>query len=317
MAFKMAFGLAATGLAGFATFAQAANNVRYVSTRGANANPCTLAKPCRTLQRGINATPAGAELRVLDSGFYGANANVHKSITISGNGNTVLLDSPIVILKAAATVTLRGLTLNGSTNIGIQAFIAAAVHIERCVVHCFTMHGITSGGNIDRLTVTDSVVRDNGMRGLYVFQTSQVSIERSRFENNDDAGLYIQSSSHASVSRSLVTGNRGHGVVVNGGRVTATHTTAAHNASAGYTVLNGGQLALVSSVVQSHRNGSPQGIGLVMQSGSTAVISNSTFSDNINGVVVNSGTTVFTRGNNTFFGNISNVIGSLTPLGGV
>jgi hypothetical protein len=67
--------------------AQAADNFRYVSSSGNNANPCTLAKPCRSLQRGVQVTPAGGELRILDSGSYGNNATIKKTMTISGNGN--------------------------------------------------------------------------------------------------------------------------------------------------------------------------------------------------------------------------------------
>ncbi|MPZ55877.1 MAG: hypothetical protein GEU91_05115, partial [Rhizobiales bacterium] len=91
------------------TAAQAADdNTRYISITGNNANPCTLAKPCRSLQRGMVATPAGGEIRILDSGAYGNNATVRKSLTISGNGNTVYLGSPITVDKAGAVVALRG-----------------------------------------------------------------------------------------------------------------------------------------------------------------------------------------------------------------
>ena len=44
----------------------AADNIRYVSTTGNNANTCTLSAPCRSLQRGINVTPANGELRILN-----------------------------------------------------------------------------------------------------------------------------------------------------------------------------------------------------------------------------------------------------------
>src|SRR5262245_51526848 len=90
-----------------ASSAQAADDTRYVSITGSDANACTLAAPCHTLQRGIDATPAGGELRVRDSGFYGSNATVSKSMTISGNGNTIFLDASIVIDDADAAVTLR------------------------------------------------------------------------------------------------------------------------------------------------------------------------------------------------------------------
>ena len=86
--------LALAACATLAGPAPAADNTRYVSIAGKNTNPCTLAQPCKTLQRGIGLTPAGGELRILDSGFYGNNANIKKSLTITGNGHTVYLGAP-------------------------------------------------------------------------------------------------------------------------------------------------------------------------------------------------------------------------------
>jgi hypothetical protein len=64
----LAIGTTVLGL----TAASAADNTRYVGITGNNANPCTLVQPCRSLQRGINVTPAGGELQILDSGSYGS-----------------------------------------------------------------------------------------------------------------------------------------------------------------------------------------------------------------------------------------------------
>jgi len=43
--------------------------IRYVAATGRDANPCTQTAPCKTLQRGIDVTPGGGELRVLSSGL--------------------------------------------------------------------------------------------------------------------------------------------------------------------------------------------------------------------------------------------------------
>jgi hypothetical protein len=112
--FVATFALAACTAAACSLAAQAADNTRYVSITGSNSNACSLAAPCRTLQRGINKTPTGGELRILDSGSYGNNAQVNKSMTIFGNGNTVYLNSPLTIGGGSLdhVVTLRGLVLN-------------------------------------------------------------------------------------------------------------------------------------------------------------------------------------------------------------
>lgn len=136
--------LVACATAAYSSAAQAVDNTRYISITGNDASDCTLAAPCRNLPRGKNSTPAGGELRILDSGDYGNSGTVNKSLTISGNGNTVFLRNPIIIDNANAVVTLRGLTLNGQGTIanGISIVAAAVVHIENCVVHNFSQDGI-------------------------------------------------------------------------------------------------------------------------------------------------------------------------------
>jgi len=93
--------------------AQAADTVRYVSIDGSNANNCKQAAPCRTLQRGINTTPVGGELRILTSGDYGSPANITKSMTVTGNGHTIHLGAAITINDASVRVILRQLVVNG------------------------------------------------------------------------------------------------------------------------------------------------------------------------------------------------------------
>ena len=166
----------------------AIENTRYVSVTGNNVNACTLAAPCRTLQRGFDATPEGGELRILDSGFYGTIAIVDKSMTIAGNGNTVQLGNHLSIDDADAVVTLRGLVLNGRDTVsnGIIIIKSARVHIEDCVVHGFTQDRIVvAQGSGAETFVTGSTARDNGNIGLLVLgATSIARISNSTFTGN-------------------------------------------------------------------------------------------------------------------------------------
>jgi hypothetical protein len=172
--------LAACATAACSATAQAVDNTRYISITGNNANACTLAAPCLTMQRGINATPADGELRILDSGVTSTFATVNKSMTISGNGNTVFLGVPgIVIDDPTAVVTLRGLTLNGRGTIanGINIVAAAVVHIEDCVVHNLSQDGIIVTAEGVSVFVVRSVSRDNGSGGL-VFNGGSLADDR-------------------------------------------------------------------------------------------------------------------------------------------
>ena len=91
---------------------------RFVSGTGSDANPCSLPAPCRTFTAAVAAVAADGEVVVLDPAGYGA-FTVTKGVKItvppglyagitafSGNGITVNAGPTDVIV-------LRGLTING------------------------------------------------------------------------------------------------------------------------------------------------------------------------------------------------------------
>ena len=296
--------------------AHAADNTRYVSINGKNTHPCTLALPCRTLQFAINVAPAGGEVQILDPGFYGNNANIKKSLTITGNGNTVYLGGILTIDRADAVVALRGLALDGQGSIlhGINIVDAAKVHIERCVIHGFTSQGILSTATDVEVFVLDTISRDNGGSGFNLFNIStggqRTTIDNSRFEGNGANGIIIQSG-RATISRSIASNNASDGIVSHIAPVTVAvrETTVAHNGNDGFTAR--GLMTVDSSVAF----GNFRGLSGSNLSGSLARISNSTFTGNVAGIVT-SGGVVETRSNNTVEGNTTDVSGALTPITG-
>jgi hypothetical protein len=300
----------ATGI--FIDAAQA-GRLSYVSSTGNDANACTLAAPCRTLTHAIAATTNGGEVRLIDSAGYGAAITIGKSITVSGDGATIFA-GPITINNANAVVTLRGLVLNGggtpagSSGVTIQA--ARTVHIERCTIHGFPQHGVQTTALAGDLTVTDSIMRDNGGDGLEIEAITRVAIDGSRFENNGLDGLLVFSNAaKVSVSHSVASGNGDSGVRVLIGDVKVTTTAADHNAQ-GYAITNG-HITLES--VTAHDNTFS---GLFVDAEATARISNSAVSENGTGIA--NGGLVLTRQNNTVSGNTTNLTGNaLTPLGGI
>jgi hypothetical protein len=293
------------------TTAQAADNTRYISITGNNANACTLAAPCRTMHKGISVTPAGGELQILDSGFYGNNATVNKSMTVSGNGHTVYLGTTMTVDNAQAVVALRGLKLDGQGTVadGIRIIAAAAVHIERCLVHGFTDQGIRAGVSDVEVFLVDTTVRDNGLFGFNGESASRVTIENSHFHSNTSAGV-VTGSANTSIHRSTASGNSSGIFVTAGSTTSVTSTAAVQNASSGFSVHTGATLTIDSSIA--HGTG---GQGLFVSTESTARISNSTFTNNVTGIQINSGI-VETRSNNTIEGNTTDVIGTLTPITG-
>jgi hypothetical protein len=282
--------------------AHAADNTRYLSITGSNANACTLAAPCRTLHKGMSATPEGGELRILDSGFYGNNATIKKSLTITGNGNTVYLGVPITIDQADAVVALRGLVLDGQGTVdeGISIVQATAVHVERCVVHSFTSAGIIgiSSTSDVQVFVTHSISRDNNF-GFFMSLSGapRVTLEDSQFNNNSDTGVIVFSG-QATIRRSNASGNGQRGIFTTV-PVSVTSTAVIQNDSLGLFV-NGGALTIESSIVRGN------GTGLFVGTTSTARISNSIFTDN--GIGIDNRNIVRTLGNNMVDGNTNDAV---------
>jgi Right handed beta helix region len=296
------------------TAASALETILYVSTAGSNSNPCTLAQPCRSLQFAVNRTPTSGEVRVLDSGFYGNNAKIQKSITISGNGHTVTLGAPITINSAGATVGLRQLVLNGenSTQHGINIVAAFSVSVEHCLIHGFTDHGIALVATSSDVFVTDTIARNNGVSGLFANgdSSTRLTVDNSRFERNGSNGISTIAI-ESTITRTVSSGNGGTGMTASSGSMNVTSSTAANNGTSGYGSF-GARIVVESSVA--HRNslyGLEVGFGASM-----ATISNSVFTQNDTGIR-NSGGTGLTRQNNTVTDNTTtDVFGTWTPLGG-
>jgi hypothetical protein len=292
-----------------------AHGVRFVASDGNDSNNCTRATPCLTLQRGIDRTPAGSELIVLDSGDFGDGATVSQSITISAAGVVATIGGRITINSADATVVLRGLRVNGAgaSGNGIDVIAAAAVHIVDCEVRDFSEHGIAvvTAGAATKLFISGSVSRNNGFEGLVFLADAGglLVVDNSRFESNGGSGLDIQFS-EAKITRALTAGNAQHGIFQYGGETNITRTTAAHNGLEGYALFGVSQMTLEESVARGNLT------GLRVEDTSTARISNSVLTNNGTGLLVAAGATILTRRNNTLWGNITDVSGTLTRLGG-
>ena len=305
----LAFALAAPLLLSAAAEAAEA---RFVARNGNDANNCLRPTPCRTLQRGVDVTPSGGELIVVDSGTYGSSLTIAKSITISADGVTATLGNPgsITIDGAAQVVALRGLHLQGvgvAGTSGIVVSAAAAVHIEACVVERFGGHGVLVTADTD-LFVNDSIVRDNAGSGLRVDAAgAKLTVDNSRVVGNGGHGIFSRATQSA-INRTVASGN-GIGIQQSGGRMNVLWTIAAQNGGSGYAAAIGGRMTLEFSVARG--NGS---YGLRVFKSSAARILNSAFTNNVVGLQ-NDGS-LETRGNNTVRGNGTEVNGPLTAISG-
>ena len=173
----MTMAIAATLVSVYAPLAQAAAPARvFVSAFGADANDCSLPRPCRTFQHAHDVVAAGGEIDVLDPAGYGS-VGISKSITIQGHGFSGITvtggDAISIIAPETANVNLSGQLIEGS-NAG-QFGIA-----------------VTTVGS---LTITNSTVRWLCGRHRYRPKECLTGTQRQRLEyGRDPQRTWIDSS---------------------------------------------------------------------------------------------------------------------------
>jgi len=177
----------------------------FVASYGSDSNPCTFGSPCKTFQHAVDVVDFEGEVTAIDSAGFGP-INITSSVTITsppGVEAGIAAPAPggaaITINTTAAgeTITLSGLTLDGarvsnSTGISFKGSLGF-LNVRDCVIRNFSQDGIdfstVQGGY---LSVSDTVVSDNGDAGIAYFPTNQIasaSITLNRVEMRHN-GLY-------------------------------------------------------------------------------------------------------------------------------
>lgn len=240
--------------------AQAQATRTWVSGVGDDANPCSRTAPCKTWAGAISKTAPSGEIDALDPGGFGA-VTITKAITLDGGGGqnaSVLVSGTngiVVATGASDVVTIRNLSINGiGTGInGILFQSGGTLHVEHCVIFGFTGNGLDIQPNTGgRVTVLDTISRDNGGSGIYGFASSAsifVTINRSRFENNV-IGVFASDSSQFTVKDSDASSNSYAGFAAVGSgsssSLNITSSVAGNNNSVGILSGGGGAASVVS-----------------------------------------------------------------------
>jgi hypothetical protein len=140
----------------------------FVASTGNDSNACSLAQPCRSFSAAIAQTSAGGDVIVLDSAGYGG-VTITQSVNIIAPpgvyaGVTVMGASGIVVNAPGAIVSLRGLTLTGNAQHGIDYVAGAKLTVEDCTINGWGT-GISAFGTTGRLIVRNTQVRNAGVFG--------------------------------------------------------------------------------------------------------------------------------------------------------
>jgi hypothetical protein len=273
---------AAFAAIGFASPASAQATRTWVSGVGDDVNPCSRTAPCKTFAGAISKTAAGGEINCLDPGGFGA-VTINKSLTIDCHFTEggALAGGNGIVVNALSTdvVTIRGLDIFGVNppSNGVRVLVAAAVHIEDCVIRRFNAansYGISfQPSNAQaHLFVTNTTISQNGTSGsgggILIQPTGtsigRVSLDNVRVKNNNNFGINVDS-----------TGNTGLGVVV-----VANKTESSGNVNTGINFNAGGAviIGLVrdSTILFNSASGiAANGVGATIRVSNVALFNNS------------------------------------------
>jgi hypothetical protein len=282
--------------------AQTSSNRTFVSGQGSDTNPCTNIAPCRSFAAAVLVTNPGGEVTMLDPAGYGA-VTITKAISIvnDGGGEAGINDpgasQDAITINAGAgdVVNLRGLTLNGvgTGNNGITFNSGGALNIQNCVIRDFSNDGVLTvpTGSAD-VTIADTIVSNNfvgieitaGGTGVTVI----AALARIAAIGNTTNGFFLQANSgntlRGTIVDSVATGGVGNGVSV--------HTT-------------GTTVTLVNLKTVNNN------VGLEVDTGSTAYISETTVAGNRAAGFLDTSGAIKTFGDNYIID--TNNSGSLTP----
>ena len=198
----------------FAFTAQAQSFRAYLSSSGNDANPCSVAQPCRLLPAAINAVANGGEIWMLDSANYNAGTvTVSKNVNISAIPGQVgsivaVAGTPAMSLSPGVIVSLRNLAfVNNASNPGTAGVTmttgALTVHqslFAMAQTQVTTQAAILVSGAGGHLAVHDSIFRGGG---VFASGTPVMEIANSRFIDQNGTNCVFLSANQSSGTASL------------------------------------------------------------------------------------------------------------------
>jgi hypothetical protein len=202
----------------------------YLSVNGNDANPCTVASPCRLLPAALNAVASGGEIWMLDSANYNAGTvNITRDVSILAipgavgsfvaTGAAPALSITNVNAKLRNVVIVDNVTNHGGDGVEITG---GSLDVGESQISA-PVNGIAATNATVR--VHHSVFRDSN-NGIVSFGSSTVEVWNSRFTNMTIAGVFGHANIPSAAARISVTessfANASNGVIANSESATAT-----------------------------------------------------------------------------------------------
>lgn len=292
----------------------------YVASFGNDADPCTLAAPCRTLTHALTETSSAGEIIILDSGDYDS-VSIAQSVSILASegiyaGIRVTSGHGITVNGSNIAVVLRGLSIKGTnTGYGVYFQSGASLHIEKAVFHIPGWRAINVEAS-GEMFVSDTVFHDSGNPAV-VSSSASATFVRVLSLNSIGFGFNFEGGKIA-LRDVVIAGANGYGILANtneGGTVklTVDRTTVRGNAGTGIAAGGSGTYVVVTRSTITGNAGD----ALDATGNAVAVISDSTLTGNSDyAFYIAGGGVIKSTGDNTVEGNGAGTIlgGSLTSL---
>jgi len=303
----------------------------YLATDGSDANPCSLAQPCRLLPAALTAVVDGGEIWMLDSGNYNSGpVNIIKSVTIlavpGAVGSVVAAGGRAInIATAGVKVALRNLVIvplpGGGGTGGIYMTNGLGLTVENCLVANVPDTGIhvNTGASV---MITDTTIRGGNTEGLRIEGGARATVTRATISARTNAGILVvggpATTTTADIVDSTVAANTS-GVVaystsVNGVvKVSVRDSLISRNVDFGILAQsNGGAAPVTLSASNNTTSNSITGIAAA-GAGARVWVSGNTVSDN--GTGLSNSLAVFeSAGNNAVRNNTADTAGTITVV---
>lgn len=260
----------------------ALSNRTFVSGTGTDSGACPISAPCRSFAYAVTQTAANGELVVKDGAGYGP-VTITQSITIANDGvGTASVSIPwnsdgiVVNAGAGDSVQLRGIELDGN-GVGAHGIViqsAGSVQILNCVIR-HNNDGIYVPGSQGLVSVSNSVVADNGNDGINVQSGVSLTVDDTKIGKNNYIGVEIAVPAIATITRSTVTGSQ-YGIGVHAANATVLVKDSVLSKNSNGAQVDNGNLLVTRTAVMGNGNGISQYGGQLVSYGDNNINFNGT-----------------------------------------